>query len=376
MWLFFAIALLFIAFSLLFWHKNDNIIAQEWLGSAGIAFILAIIMACIAYYGTAGDIETWSGTILKAVHYPRWVSEETRDVTETDANGNTHTRTETYYETHPEYWEAETSVGDYRFQESRFKLIASKFGGTETERPWKPNFHHGDRNIYVAYNKTDYAFPVTSLRSWINKIKGAGPTAFSFQKVPKGSAVFQWPENNDFMYSERLLGLAADDISLYDFDCLNSRLGFSEKVNIILIGFYRQPASIAQLQQAHWLGGKKNDLVLCYNRSTTNGAVDWTYVFGWTDKNLVKKNLETLLLTHQVDNNILSLIEKEVRSHYEIKDWSQFDYITVRPATRYYIIYFVLLLLLEAGYWYWAHHNEYGASSTYHRTPFTHYRWR
>jgi hypothetical protein len=197
----------------------------------------------------------------------------------------------------------------------------------------------GDPNDYYAYRKTDWIEPVTTLKRWTNKVKAA-PSVFSFIEVPTNVPVFNYPQNKDEWHSDRLLGLAKGDINLFKFDCMNARIGAAKKVNIIMIGFDSSDSMLAEYQQAKYIGGKKNDIVLCYGKG-------WTRVFGWTDSELVKENLQTILLKNTINDDILPLIEKEIVKNYKIKDWTQFDYLSVEPTTNHYIWFFIIMFVIQ-----------------------------
>jgi len=352
MWFFWVFALLPLAIGAVVWIKNKEVTWWEWAIASAIGFAMALIFQLVATFGMTTDIETWSGHAIKATHFPRWVEEYTTTETYTDSDGETHTRIVTKHRTHPEHW---TCVGNYgsemdewEISEAQFRQIARWFGGIATERPYKSGFDSGDPNIYVAYNKTGYVLPVTMPKRWENRVKAA-PSVFSFAKVPKSIPVFQYPENGRFT-SNRLLG-AARSIPIQEWDKMCSRLGPKKKVNVILIGFSGSDSSIAQYQEAAWIGGKKNDLVLCYGDN-------WSYVFGWTEQEIVKRNLETVLLTNPKDISIIPLIEEEIEANYIIKDWSKFDYISIEPPMWSYILYIVIMILSQIGLYVFAHFND------------------
>lgn len=369
MWLFYAFAFVPILIGMVLFFLNRQVVWQEWVGSAGVAFFVALFVSLIACAGMTEDYEMWSGQIVRAVHYPEWIEEYLeavyRTVTHTDSNGNTYTTQEfshfeTRHRTHSEYWEAETSL-DYSKNINRnfFEEISRNFNNLTTEKPYKGGFDGGDPNIYVAYNKSGYVYPVTDTRRFENRVKAA-PTVFSFPKVPNNLPIYEWNDtHDDWLHSGRLLGCAGRNIELLAFDRMNSYLGPHKRVNVIMIGFAPSDGSdLAHWQEAKWVGGKKNDLVLCYGGWTTNRIPTWSYVFGWTEQEIVKRNLETLLLTHPMDTSILPLIQKEIEDHYLIKDWSKFDYISIEPATWAYVMYFIFMILAQAGYWCWAFTND------------------
>jgi hypothetical protein len=365
MWLLYVFALIPVVIGFIIWIFHDEVNVVEWLIGSVAAFIVAGIVHGCAIVGMTHDKEVWSGRITRAVHYPEWIEEYQeavyRTVTHRDSKGNSYTTQEfshyeTKHRTHYEYWEAETDLNYNKEIDCKFfKEIANNFGNLTTETPYKSGFDSGDKNIYVVYNKTGYIYPVTDTRSFQNRIKAA-PSAFSFPKVPENVKVYQYPYPDNWRISNRLLG--ENRININELDKMNSRLGFKKQVNVIMINFGNQDSSISQWQEAKFVGGKKNDIVLCYGGSKSNG-VGWSYCFGWTEKTLCKRNLETILMTNPINNNILPIIEKEIVKNYIIKDWSKFDYITIEPRNGTYTWYFIAMFVTQIGIWLFFIFNDY-----------------
>jgi len=375
MFTFYFIALIPSIIGAILFMCHKKVVWQEWLGGTAIAFLTSAILHVCAIYNMTADQETWSGTISYACHFPRWVEEYEVAIykTETYYTGSgkdrqMHTRRvfshyETRHDTHPEHWVIYLDFGTIQEErgvsESLFKEINENFGGVIIDGGKQP-YHHGgsfdggDNNIYKTKNITGYIYPVTTIKNFENRIKAA-PSLFSFAKVPTNCPVYEWPENPNCMVSDRILGVTT--IDQREWDLLNSRLGHRKKVNLILIGFQSADSMLGQWQEAKFIGGKKNDLVMCIGLNTTN--VIWSYVFGWTEKELCKRNLETILLDNPINNDILSLIEKEVVANYEAKDWDKFDYISVEPPLWSYIVLIVVMFVTQAGFWFWANANEF-----------------
>jgi len=373
MWIFYICALIPVAAGAFFLWKDEEVVWWEWLIGAGAAFLLAGIMHIIAIKGMTSDTETWSGQVVKISHCPRWEERYTETHSETvdDGNGKSHTRTwtTTEYETHSEHWVAHRDFGSYtdgiNIDEDDFNDIHRKFGGKiytdgkQSSSHWDGTHSGGDNNIYSVDNVRGYIEPVTTLRSFENRIKAA-PTVFSFTKVPTNINVYPWPENPDWRHSDRLLGTASILVNHYKWDCMNASLGFRKRVNVIMVGFGSEPSDYGQWQQAKWIGGKKNDLVLCFGGGGRNQVPLWSYVFGWTENELVKKNLQTILMDNIIDDNIIPLISAEVSQNYIIKDWHKFDYIAISPPTWSYWVYFISMILTQGALYYFFNVNEYG----------------
>jgi len=361
----YLIALIPAIIGIILYICNKEITWIEWLGATFIAFLFSGMVHGIAIYGMCGDVETWSGEISRAVHYPRWVEEYTDVHFTYDSKGNvTGSRTDTHHRTHQEEWKAETTIEDeHDIYKDFFNEVSENFKNLTTETPHKSGFDSGDRNIYVAYNKSGYVYPVTGMRTWKNKIK-ASPSVFSFVKVPKNIPVYEYPPNEDWLKSDRLMGNVP--VNLLEFDRMNTRLGSLKKVNVIIIYFGNKDSSIAKWQQAKYIGGKKNDLVICYGGQKSDKA-DWAFCFGWTEKEIVKRNLETIFLDNKIDSGIIKNIEQEVRKNYTIKDWHKFDYITIYPPTWSYWVLIILMIISQGVFWYWATRNEFGKDGKHYR---------
>jgi len=359
MFLMYIFALFPLIIGSLLWIFNKKIVWWEWLVGSGLSFaITGIIHICIVV-GMGNDTETWSGHVLGVKHTPYWHASwwETETYTVTVGSGKderTETRTRQVHKTrtYPEKWIVQTTLDDVNISKTKYIELKEKFGKENKKPGHRPDMDSGDKYDYFLENQNNHFEPVHVVKSWKNKIKSA-PSAFSFPKIPENVG-FKYPETGSPFRSKRLLGRATT-IDTYLFDCMNARLGPSKKVNVIIIGFSENDSSsLAHDQEAKWIGGKKNDLVLCYGGPDNNR---WTYVFGWTEEALVKRNLETILLENEINNDILPKIENEIRLNYKIRDWHQFDYITTEPPLWAYITQIILMVVTQVGFWIFAHTN-------------------
>jgi hypothetical protein len=366
-----------------FFYKDRRLVWWEWLGASLIGLVLSVLLHFAAISGMTGDTETWSGMIGTAAHHPEWVEKyqvaiyrtETRHRTvyETDSQGRSRSHIETYteevfdhyedrYRTHPQYWDCLDTIGCTReISATLFEEIRKNFKHLEATKPGKSGFYSGDPHVYVSVNKSGFIYPTTDPRSFENRIKAA-PSVFSYTKVSTNIPVFKYPENKNWRTSDRLLGTAANKFSILEWDRLNARLGASKKVNLIAVGFDASDAILGHYQEAAWIGGKKNDLVIVFGgQSTVNLGYrpSWVRVFGWTEQEIVKRNLETIFLRNAVTDSLLPIIEAEVRANYQLKDWSKFDYITITPPGWAYVLITLVVLCAQAGMLWWSKNNEF-----------------
>lgn len=374
MWIFYIGALIPCVIGLIAIMFDKHLTWCEWLIGSAAAFIVSAIMHLIAIHGMTSDTETWSGKITKVSHYPRWVETYQESHSKTDSKGHSHTYYTTEYQTHHEHWEATRDFGTYSDNESiessDFNELTQRFGshtvddGRQSCDHFSGSYERGNNRIYATYDNTGFIAPVTTEKSFENRIKAA-PTVFSFSKVPTNILVSLYPSNDNWMRSDRLLGTASKDITTYKWDCMNSILGPVKKVNVILVGFDNQSDDYGHYQQAKWIGGKKNDLVICYGGGNSTHTPTWAYVFGWTESELVKENLQTLLMSHNINDSLIPLIQAEVQKNYVIKDWHKFDYITIAPPTWSYWVYFILMIITQSGLYIYFHYHEFPADNGY-----------
>jgi hypothetical protein len=365
MWLAYAIALIPIVAGAFFFAFSNKVVWWEWLVGAAAGLALAGTFHVVAIGAMTGDIETWSGRVSEVIHYPEWVEEYTQTHTRTVGSGKfSHTEiyTTTEHRTHHEYWSRNEDYGNLNqeknIERGEFDDLAKQLGGQiDTEKPGKSGFDSGDPNVYHVRNHTGVLIPLTTTRKWSNRVKAA-PSCFSFPKVPDSVKVFEWPKNPNPKVSDRVMGIARNRFTTLKWDQMCSRLGPSSRVNLIVVGFDSDDSGMGHLQEAKWFGGKKNDLVLCYGCADRSNKARWSYVFGWTEREDVKKNLQTLLLGNELSDELLPKIEAEVMKDYRLKDWTKFDYITVEPPTWAYFVLLGVMVLVQGGIWLWAFFND------------------
>lgn len=364
----YLIALIPVLVSLvLSYFSKGRIALKEWAAGVFGAFLCAGIMHGCSVVGMTSDTETWSGSVLRAVHQPWWKARWKEDdyisvPSGTDKNGMT-TYRRVYvgwhyeYRTHEPQWFIETDLGqNVEVSESFANNVASNLSKWNPE-PWdRWHYFQGDVNRYLAPNSKGYLQPVTRLMNFENRAKAA-PSKFSFKKVPEGTPVFEYPKNKDIFASDRLLGTAKETIDLFEFDKMNSRLGPVKFVNVIMIGFGDQPQSIVDLQRSKWYGGKKNDLVLCY------GGPDplkpsWVSVFGWSQEN-IDQPLLNVMSSLSMDTSILPEIEKIIYENYTMLDWdSMMKQIDIEMPPWAWWVMILFILGSQGGYYFWTWHND------------------
>ncbi len=358
----YLMCLLPVVFGGAMWLLKKSITWWEWVAGVALAFAVTGIVHGVVVSSMLADTETWSGHVVRTTHHPYWHEHYTTTHHTYDSKGNiTGTYVTHHNIDHRPYWDVDDNLGGtYEIPQPFFNTLKVAFGNSVNKvRGHRPNFDHGDRSDYVTPNQTGHIEPVHVNKHFENRVKAA-PSVFSYAKVADSVKVYAYPHAKNWNVSQRVLG--TKHVGTRQWDEMNARLGPSKKVNVIICAFPEGDSGLGQYQEAKWVGGKKNDVVLCYGQ-TDGGPAAWSYVFGWTDQEIVKRNLESILLEHDVNTNIIPLIEKEIVANYIIKDWDKFDYITLEPPGWCYTMLFFIILVTQVGFYIWAHANDFHGRS-------------
>ena len=351
---------------LILWYCSKSIHLLEFLASLPVGLIVVAIIHGFTYASLTGDTMLNSGELVKATYYPQWIEEYQQSHTSCTGSGKNQVCT-TYYttehRTHYPEWVTYSNIDtSYGIKLEEFKIISNTFGNYVTEKEYKSGFDGGDPNIYSTYKRvvnkdeTTVYFPVTKEIGWTNKIK-ATKSVFKFIDVPKTVPTYAYPIPTNSFESNRLLGEAKKDFKTEDLDKLNGYLGKIKHINLIIIGYKDSDSMQAKYQESAWLGGKENDLVLTYGKDD-KGKVTWSYVFGWTNSEEVKRNLETVLMTKPLKETI-SESRKEILANYKCKDFKDFNYLSVEPPLWSYILTIFILIATQVGWYYYALSNDF-----------------
>lgn len=355
---------------ILFLFKKE-IIWWEWLAGSCTAFIVAGIVHVAAFKNQTSDFEILSGQIVNCRKFSAWQEFYLEAVyrTETYSTGSgknrtTHTRRVFSHWRPCTVWHNEKFVAYSNIGHS-FTINKDKYSNWRQE--WKneksvagdrTTMKHGSRQIggdpldYIITCPQAVVEPIHVKQSVVNRLKSA-KSVFNFVQVSDEikKKLFEYPDSNTAFISSRVLGAAKSKISTKQWDILNAKLGPSKKVNLIIIGFNSADQMLAEYQRSHWIGGKKNDLVLTYGDG-------WSKVFGWSDSDILKKELETLLLNNIIDESILPKIENAVINGYEKTNWRKFDHLTIEPSGLAWIWFWIVTVITQVGLWIFFHKNE------------------
>lgn len=398
-WVFYLLALLPLSVGGLLFVFDKEINWIEYVGASVFAFVLAGVFHMVSIGGMTDDIETWSGQIVQGKHEAAWDEyyeqaiyrteyyTTTEHYTTTDSKGHSHghTRTVTHSRQVFDHWEPRTRHHDdtygcwsnintsYGLDANSYLALSKRFAdnhpvpGHRTTSDHNSRMIGGDPNDYVADNKTGWIQPITDRRHFENRIKAA-PSVFSFPPIPATIKPYAYPTNDDPWRSDRLIGSAAL-LDALSFDQMNSRLGPTKKVNVILIGAGAQDSFFSQWQEAAYIRGRKNDIVITYGGPNTRPT--WCRVFSWGEGRALKA-IESIVMDKGVTNDIIPLIESEIKTGFTRADWKKWDYLTIEIAPRYVWWYLGVMLVTQCLIYVFAHRNSFdkrGDKNAWGRRP-------
>lgn len=359
---------IFVGTFLFFFSKK--VVWWEWLAGSAAAFLVAGIVHWTSFNSQTADFETWSGQITHARQFSAWLEfyQEAVYRTETYTTGSgknrqTHTRQVFSHwrnctRWHSEHFTCYSNIStSYSISKDQYNRWKTQWQNETKVRGDRSTLEHNSRQIdgdpfdYETSCPSLIIEPIHCQKSVVNRLKAA-QSVFNFVKVSAETEklLFKYPESSNPFSSNRVLGTATLKISTKQWDILNAKLGPIKKVNLIIVGFDSPDHTLAESLKALWIGGKKNDLVLVYG----NG---WSRVFGWSDSDILKRNLEQLLLQNPVDENLLPEIEKLILAEYEKTNWHKFDHLSVEPNGWAWFWFWLCLILTQVGLWVFFHGN-------------------
>lgn len=201
--------------------------------------------------------------------------------------------------------------------------------------------------------------PVAFEHSFTNYIKAAPDSLFN----KKGSTMGQYekllpkyPSVYDYHYADRVIPVG---VTVADLKEWNTRLALSlrdlgpkKQANVIIVLASISGEEYSHALEEHWLGGKKNDIVVVLG-VPEYPAIAWARVVSWTDKEIFKVALRDALLDLKVldAGKVVATIERHVTESFVRKPMEDFKYLwhDVRPPTWLLAIIFVISIAGSVG---------------------------
>lgn len=327
---------------LLFGAKKVTL--DEFLVQMAVQIVFAGACVGITHCSNTSDTEVWNGRVVNKKQ--EWVSCShsyscnCRQVC--SSSGKTQscsTHCDTCYE-HSNDWDwAVYTTNSERIEISR----VDRRGSHEPPR----------------FSATRIGEPTARTHDYTNYIKAAPDTLFRHQGLVEKykDQLLPYPQGiYDYWHLQRLVVLGSIKVNGDQWEAdlmeLNADLGAAKQVNVIVALVERMPGDYAQALDQHWLGGKKNDVVVLMS-ATPAGAIEWAHVMAWTDAEMFKVKLrDDLVAVGSLDRGaVMQAIRKNVGALYVRKPMKDFEYLeaSITPTTTQWVVCITLGILLSVG---------------------------
>jgi len=201
--------------------------------------------------------------------------------------------------------------------------------------------------------------PVTITHGYTNYIKGASDTLFRHQGLEEKfkDALPGYPQHvYDYYRLDRLVtvGMSVPDGAQWNKDLseLNADLGHAKQVNAVVVLVKNQPDDYFYALEQHWIGGKKNDVVLVID-TDDSGKIQWTNTMAWTDNKIFQVALrDSITEIGTIDRvKIITAFKTNIAANFIRKPMKDFEYLssTIKPTTGQWIFAMVFGLLMSIG---------------------------
>jgi len=218
---------------------------------------------------------------------------------------------------------------------------------------------------------TQIGEPTSLTYSYTNYVKAAPDTLFRHQGLVEKFAG-QLPDYPSSIYDyyrlDRFIQVGITELNSVvwnkDISEINADLGKKKQVNIIVVLVYNKPEEYFYALEQHWIGGKKNDVIVVmsvdnptikFSNDPLPGdlIIQWANVMAWTDRQIFKIKLrDDLRELHYLDkDSVIKIIKNNVDSLYVRKHMSDFKYLAsgVTPTRGQWIISFIIGLIVCIG---------------------------
>lgn len=370
--IYFALLIPVLVAAFLYYKYEHRTLWWEFLIPFAASVLLVIGSKVAGEHMFAQSREYWTSMVKSVTYYESWNEYIHRTCTRTVSCGKNCTRTETYdcsyVDHHPEKWILETTngeiigIGEKQYEELRYKFGNSYF--IDMNR----NYHSIDGDAYTSVWDGDslkFATAVTS-HTYENRVKASNNSIFNFRKIKKGDleryGVFEYPRIYDYYKSIFVIGDTTIDSQIANtkIQYFNGKYGQEKQIVVYILVFKDQPVDAGFVQEAHWVGGNKNEFVLCVGINSNTREIKWAKTISWTPNEKLKVDVKSFALSQDTLNlsAIADFIYKEVPENYVRREFKEFSYLTVEPPIHFIILTFVLVLALNIGISYWIINNE------------------
>jgi hypothetical protein len=366
------------------WYENLMIL--------GIPILFSVIFMLIVLNAKTRYAEYWGSTIeyiYEEEPYNEWVHRTCSEsyACGTDSKGNTQYCTRYYdcsyqNDVYPS-WTAITTIGErIDLTEEKYYEILRTNNNVRSVIKRIENYAPNDRAYAEAGSKFygqrvgEYSYqyqtkcsqeigdvyPIMSKHRYVNKVKATDYSALGFQMVDTAEAKFyqlyEYPEMESEFHQNVFLGgnVSREVQELYND--LNGLIGVQKQCKMFVCIFNNQPVEAALKQEAYWVRGNKNELIISIGMR--DGKIDWVYPFSWsfTKSGSLESDIKIKLSSYTVITDkdwkeLVYFFKDEITNKFnrlQFTDGAEgFEYLKVKVPTWAIVTNLILSLLVMGG---------------------------
>lgn len=360
----------------------------EFILPIAASFLFILITKFSVEKSLLSDTEYRGGLIVEARYYEYWETwvEQTCSYTTTcccDSKGE-NCKTETHYydcsycDHNRAYWKVYDDQGhSWGISEQEYLRLLKQWKATpefvELNRSIR---YHGscgkDGDMYrIRWNGEILTSEASTWTTTYDNHVQVSRTNFDLPEVSKKDAkkygLYEYPDVNGF-YQRNILGL--DSMNFLSqpykngaykmFEFFNGNYGPKRKIRTYILLFNNKPIDVGIKQKNYWIGGNKNELVVCIGLDKNSGKLDWVYPFTWSENKRIAvdiredvMNMDTLNFT-----NLYHILDDATKT-FTYRDFNQYNYLSVDPPTWEVWFVYILTFLISCGLLFYGYQNEF-----------------
>lgn len=363
-----ALLIPFISSYVLYKYYKHNLVWWELFIPLIVSLASIIIVKYSVEYIHITYNEYWGGLVTKVEYYEEWNEYIHKICTRTVSCGENCTKTETYdcsyVNYHPEkYLLYNTNSTVLKINREKYLEIKRKFKNS-TFVDMKRNYHTIDGDMYHSIwdGRLEKAEPTTTSHKYKNKIKASNHSIFNFGKVTKEDIetynLKEYPKIYSYYKQNPIIGYVDENASK-QLDLLNGYLGKNKQVKVFVCVFENQPLEAGLMQEWYWVGGNKNEVVVCIGKEGNN--ISWVHPFSWTTNYHLLTDIKTDILEMGLFDLsiVVSYLYPKIDNEFVRREFVEFDYLSVNPPMCGVGLVFLLTIITNLLIGRWIIINEY-----------------
>lgn len=339
-----------------------------------VVAIFILIFKFAAEHSLTSDTEYWSGYIVKAEYFEDWNERVScrhpRYCTRTVTRGsgkNRYTTTEQYQcgwqhaydvDYHPEYWKKTDNNGiSSRISKSDFLKYVKLFGNNKFVDLHR-DYHTDDGDKYQTdWNGSDQTIDIlVTKHTYTNKVQ-TSHSVFNFPEVDTSDIrqfkLFDYPPIKDNGHQDHLLGMNDKPVER-KLEILNAKLGKKKQVKAF-IAIYDGPIKAAELQEAYWKGGNKNEFIVCLGLDKNGSKPKWVHIISWNLNKTVNIKVRNWVMKQDKLNlaELSDVMYTELDAGFERQPFAEFSYLKVELTNGQILAIWIVSFILSVGIGIW-----------------------